>query len=213
MLICNPRLVSTGLGLVNFPTVVFYEPEYSAYLIMQASRRTWRLGQTEPVEVYLAVYGRTMEHQTVAHVGKEVATAHLLHGDAVAGSLVDQARVGGSFLAELAREVVANAEIPDLTRLFVEKHRAVENTCPGRPCTWPSSTGQVLSQAPVLYLPCTWPSSTGQVQARYRAQDSGWFLGANGPDLSDRRDDTLLSVSASELTPVDPRQSVQLTLF
>ena len=131
-LICNPRLVQTGLDLVDFPTSIFYEPEYSVYLIQQASRRTWRLGQTEPVHIYFAVYDHTMEHRAVAHVGKKVAAAQLLYGDDVAGALVEQAGVGGSFLEELAREVAANTEIPDLGELFVQKHRAIEGTCPGR---------------------------------------------------------------------------------
>jgi len=128
VLICNPRLVETGLDLVEFPTVIFYEPEYSIYLIQQASRRTWRLGQTQPVEVYFAVYADTMEHRAVAHVGRKVAAAQLLYGDDIAGALVDQAGVGGNFLEELAREVVANTEIPDLNDLFVQQHRAVENS-------------------------------------------------------------------------------------
>jgi len=76
--------------------------------------------------VYFAVYADTMEHRAVAHVGKKVAAAQLLYGDDVAGALVEQAGVGGSFLEELAREVVANAEIPDLGELFVQQHRAVE---------------------------------------------------------------------------------------
>ena len=29
-LICNPRLVQTGLDLVAFPTLVFLEPDYSS---------------------------------------------------------------------------------------------------------------------------------------------------------------------------------------
>ena len=128
VLICNPRLVQTGLDLVDFATVVFYEIDYSIYLVQQASRRTWRLGQTEPVEVYFPIYKDTMEHRAVAHVGRKVAAAQLLYGDDIAGALVDQAGVGGSFLEELAREVVANSEIPDLGELFVQKHRALEGS-------------------------------------------------------------------------------------
>ena len=69
-----------------------------------------------------------MEHRAVAHVGKKVAAAQLLYGDNIAGALVDQAGVGGSFLEELAREVVANTAIPDLGELFVQQHQAVEGS-------------------------------------------------------------------------------------
>jgi len=128
VLMCNPRLVQTGLDLVDFPTVIFYEIEYSIYLVQQASRRTWRLGQTYPVDVYFAVYNNTMEHRAVAHVGKKVAAAQLLYGDDIAGALVDQAGVGGNFLEDLAREVIANTTIPDLGELFVQQTQAKEET-------------------------------------------------------------------------------------
>jgi len=45
----------------------------------------------------------------------------------VTGALVEQAGAGGSFLEELAREVVANAEVPDLGEMFVQQHR---RACP-----------------------------------------------------------------------------------
>ena len=48
MLITNPRLVPTGLDLVNFASVVFAEVEYSLDALWQALRRVWRLGQTRP---------------------------------------------------------------------------------------------------------------------------------------------------------------------
>jgi hypothetical protein len=128
VLICNPRLVQTGLDLVDFPTVIFYEIEYSIYLVQQASRRTWRLGQTRPVDVYFAVYSKTMEHRAVAHVGKKVAAAQLLYGDDIAGALVDQAGIGGNFLEDLARDVIANTDIPDLGELFTQQTKAQEET-------------------------------------------------------------------------------------
>ncbi|TLN19865.1 DEAD/DEAH box helicase, partial [bacterium] len=46
-MICNPRLVETGLDLVQFSSVVFFEIEYSLYTLWQSVRRVWRLGQTQ----------------------------------------------------------------------------------------------------------------------------------------------------------------------
>ncbi|MFQ5595616.1 MAG: helicase-related protein, partial [Anaerolineae bacterium] len=126
VLLANPRLVSTGLDLIDFPTLVFYEPEYSIYLIQQASRRSWRLGQTRPVKVYFAVYADTIEHRAVSHVGRKIIAAALLYGDDVAGALVDQAGAGGNLLEELAREVASNAEVPDLGEMFVQEHQKAE---------------------------------------------------------------------------------------
>ena len=52
ILICNPRLVETGLDLLTFKSLIFYEVAYSLYTVAQASRRHWRIGQTEACRVY-----------------------------------------------------------------------------------------------------------------------------------------------------------------
>ena len=56
VIICHPRLVQTGLDLVDFPTIVWYETDYSVYTMRQASRRSWRIGQTRPVKVIFMAY-------------------------------------------------------------------------------------------------------------------------------------------------------------
>ena len=48
VIICHPRLVQTGLDLIDFPTIVWGEVDYSVYVMRQASRRSWRIGQTRP---------------------------------------------------------------------------------------------------------------------------------------------------------------------
>ena len=44
VLICHPRLVQTVLGVIDFPTIVWGEVDYSVYTMRQASRRSWRIG-------------------------------------------------------------------------------------------------------------------------------------------------------------------------
>jgi hypothetical protein len=118
-LICNPRLVETGLDLVQFATVVFYEIEYSLYTLWQACRRVWRLGQTRPVKVLFAVYDGSMEAKALALMGRKMKAAQLLYGDEVGGAIVPEA--SDDFLTELAREVLADKELPDLRALFTDE--------------------------------------------------------------------------------------------
>ena len=56
VLICHPRLVQTGLDLIDFATICWYETDYSVYTMRQASRRSWRIGQTRPVKVVFMAY-------------------------------------------------------------------------------------------------------------------------------------------------------------
>ena len=39
------------MDLLEFPTILFYETGYSTYVLRQASRRSWRIGQKRPVRV------------------------------------------------------------------------------------------------------------------------------------------------------------------
>ena len=60
VMICHPRLVQTGLDLIDFPTLIWHETDYSVYVMRQASRRSWRIGQTRPVEVAFMAYRGTL---------------------------------------------------------------------------------------------------------------------------------------------------------
>ena len=45
VVIAHPKLVETGLDLLDFPTILFYESGYSLHTLRQAARRSWRIGQ------------------------------------------------------------------------------------------------------------------------------------------------------------------------
>ena len=47
---------NVGLDLLDFPTILFYETGYSTYVLRQASRRSWRIGQKRPVRVGFLSY-------------------------------------------------------------------------------------------------------------------------------------------------------------
>ncbi len=118
VLITNPKLTETGLDLIQFATIVFFEIEYSLYVLWQSCRRVWRLGQTKPVKVVYAVYAGSMEVKALALMGRKMKAAQLLFGDEVGGAIVPED--SGDFLTELAREVLAGAALPDLQTLFAD---------------------------------------------------------------------------------------------
>ncbi len=117
-LVVNPRLVETGLDLVDFSSVVFAEIEYSLYTLWQAVRRVWRLGQTKPVKAIFSVYNDAMEARALALMGQKMKAAQLLYGDEVGGAIVQES--DGDILMKLAREALDSASLPDLQSLFAE---------------------------------------------------------------------------------------------
>jgi hypothetical protein len=124
-LICNPRLVETGLDLVQFSTVVFFEIEYSLYTLWQSVRRVWRLGQTQPVKAIFSVYSSAMEATALALMGRKMKAAQLVYGDEVGGAIVPEEE--GDFLTQLARDVLDGAKLSDLQTLFADDLQVSHN--------------------------------------------------------------------------------------
>jgi hypothetical protein len=60
VVISHPKLVETGLDLLDFPTIIFYESGYSLHTLRQASRQPWRIDQRRPVRVKFLCYEGTM---------------------------------------------------------------------------------------------------------------------------------------------------------
>jgi hypothetical protein len=78
--ICHPRLVQTGLDLIEFPTILFYETGYSIYVLRQASRRSWRIGQRLPVTVKFLHYAHSMQETCLRLMGKKLLVSLAMEG-------------------------------------------------------------------------------------------------------------------------------------
>jgi len=106
VLITNPNLIKTGLDLIEFPTLIFFQTGYSVYTLRQASRRSWRIGQDKPVKVYYLAYSGTMQETALALMANKMETALAVEGDLTDKGLLALADSGNSMLLEMARSLV-----------------------------------------------------------------------------------------------------------
>ncbi len=81
VLICNPRLVQTGLDLLDFPSLRFFESDYNILTIRQASRRSWRPGQRQPVDVRPFMYAGTAQEQAWSLIASGIKASLHTEGD------------------------------------------------------------------------------------------------------------------------------------
>jgi hypothetical protein len=77
----SAQLVKEGIDLLELPTLVWFTAEYNIYVVQQANRRSWRIGQTEPVHVYYLAYDRTPQAHAMHRIAKKLAAAQTLQGD------------------------------------------------------------------------------------------------------------------------------------
>ena len=125
VVVCHPRLVQTGLDLVDFPTICWYETDYSVYTMRQASRRSWRIGQTEPVQVVFMAYRNTLQADALQLVAKKLQSSLAVEGELPEDGLAAYGDDGDDLMLALARKIVAGEEDADSVESVFAQARLV----------------------------------------------------------------------------------------
>jgi hypothetical protein len=107
VLLTNPELVKTGLDLLEFPTIVFLQSGYNVYTLQQASRRSWRIGQKQPVRVIYLGYAATSQMSCLELMAKKIMVSQSTSGDMPDSGLDVLNQDGDSVEVALARQLVA----------------------------------------------------------------------------------------------------------
>lgn len=80
VMVCNPSLVETGLDLLDFTTIIFYQVGYNLFTMRQASRRSWRLSQTRDINVYFLYYKNTIQEQVLSLMAGKLQASMAIEG-------------------------------------------------------------------------------------------------------------------------------------
>ncbi len=107
VVVCHPRLVQTGLDLIDFPTLVWFETDYSVYVARQASRRSWRIGQKRPVKVVFMAYRNTLQADALKLVAKKLQSSLAVEGELPEDGLAAFGDEGDDLMLALARQIVS----------------------------------------------------------------------------------------------------------
>lgn len=133
-MMCNPRLVQTGLDLLDFPTIVYFQTGMSVYVLRQASRRSWRLGQTRDVIVHYMTYAKTMQEKLLTLMAKKMETSLSIEGDLDENGLSALSDSHDNIVLEMARSIVNKTSFGSL-ELAWQKYRKAEQHVTGIPET------------------------------------------------------------------------------
>ena len=122
VLICHPRLVQTGLDLVDFPSIAWYETDYSVYTMRQASRRSWRIGQHLPVKVIFMGYHQTIHMDALRLIAKKLQSSLAVEGELPDEGLSTFQNDHEDMIMALARKIANDAfeDEEDATQADVE---------------------------------------------------------------------------------------------
>jgi hypothetical protein len=124
VLISHPKNVNSGLDLIQFPEIVWYQQDYSVYILRQASRRSWRIGQKEPVNVHHLYYKGTIQEKAITLNVKKLRAALLTEGELIEGQFLEQVEEDG--LVALAKTIIDRADEKISLESELRKLRGVE---------------------------------------------------------------------------------------
>lgn len=213
VLLCHPRLVQTGLDLIDFPSIVWYETEYSVYVLRQASRRSWRIGQREPVEVTYLVYEDTLQAEALALVAAKLRAALLVDGELPEDGLAALEGDGQDLFVTLARRLVDGdgGESRSLEALFTQR-QAIEAAGGAYLVddSWEVPAGSAASRDG------SDPGSAGVWELAGGALPTDTVLSTAGPSMTRPRESSFGGPADSGRRPMPRRKPVpagQLRLF
>ena len=139
--------MQTGLDLVEFLTICWYETDYSVYTMRQASRRSWRIGQTQPVQVVFMAYRNTLQADALTLVAKKLQSSLAVEGELPEDGFAAYGDDGDDLMLALARKIVAGEEDADsLESVFAQAQ-------------------QVAAEAEALLVDAEWAEVDGPVMA------------------------------------------------
>lgn len=150
VLICNPVLVQTGLDLLDFTRIVFYEVLYSLTTMGQSAARHWRLNQKHDCKTYYLYYTGTMEERAVGLIAKKKQAADLLYGELGEGSLSDfDSGEDLDLLTELASTINKDEQVTDLRALFAAHASTTSSTSDSAWEFAPEPTEEAVTKMPL----------------------------------------------------------------
>ena len=83
----------------------------------QASRRSWRIGQTQPVQIVFLAYRNTIQADAVKLVAKKLRSSLAVEGELPEDGLAAYGDEGDDLMLALARKIVAGEEDPNSIEL------------------------------------------------------------------------------------------------
>ena len=107
---CQGSHIPHNLDLIFCPAIIWYQTGYSTFTLRQASRRSWRIGQTRPVTVRFLCYENTAQVGCLRLMGRKLLVSMALEGK-FSDSGLQAMDDGADVLTTLARELVMHQGI------------------------------------------------------------------------------------------------------
>ncbi len=168
--IAHPRVIQVGLDLNFCPAILWYQTGYSTFTLRQASRRSWRIGQKQPVYIRFLCYDQTAQVGCLRLMGKKLLVSMALEGKFVDSGL-QALYEGDDVLTSLAREFVMNRGVGESAEAVWRDLRTQSGTASPTPDAEPIvELHPAVESAPALRSDLVFGQTIGAIRKRPAAQ-------------------------------------------
>lgn len=128
VILTNPKIVQTGLDIVQYPTIIFFQLDYDVRVVRQAESRAWRVGQDKECKVYYLTYENTIQYDALKLIGSKKKASLALEGVFAEDILSAQDDLGDSGAATLYKSLLGKIKLKedDLDFFSEEEIRDIE---------------------------------------------------------------------------------------
>jgi hypothetical protein len=145
--ISHPKVIETGIDLLNHASLIFFESGYSLHTLRQASRRSWRIGQRQSVRVFYLHYEETMQSSCLRLMGRKLLVSLAMEGKFSREGLqsLDE---NDDMLTAMARELVTENGVGE-SAAQVWRQIQAENSSILNAATTAPEPAQLVEDAPL----------------------------------------------------------------
>jgi len=150
--ISHPKIIETGMDLLSHSSLIFFESGYSLHTLRQASRRSWRIGQRQPVRVFYLHYEETMQSSCLRLMGRKLLVSLAMEGKFSREGLqsLDE---DDDMLTAMARELVTENGVGDSASAIWRQIQAEHHTALIPAMPEPAEVVEDASRSPALIMP------------------------------------------------------------
>lgn len=105
VIITNPECVSTGLNIIQYPTIYFYEMPLNTKTLRQAERRSYRPNSVKDVKIYYSYYKDTLQQDIILLQSQKKKASLALEGQ-FSEDLLSQMASGGETIEAMLNKIL-----------------------------------------------------------------------------------------------------------
>lgn len=72
IIICSIRLVEVGIDLIMTPTLMFYQFDWSMFIMAQAAKRAFRIGQEQECRLFYFAYSNSFQEAMAQLIAEKI---------------------------------------------------------------------------------------------------------------------------------------------